>query len=411
MKLPLSQLSSKKKAPWRLKDVEELKASIKAMLVAEEEQGRSERQLVNFLVKAINTENTAIDPKGTLKSLLLVISLLNLYKRVKINAKDLKLIEDLSNYAYDILTFNEIDPLKSKFSFLYSDLHHALSGIYVVRGLHRRATFEYLLGFHISGKNVSGGHGLHDLTLGIRSLNLGNGDDAINFLRRSVSSELSEDNQIKAYCNLLKAYRLTGRLKEADKLEDSLTTMELCKNESFTQELIWERECRKIIETQDLSGLLNLVKSGSHYSESYALELALYAFAMQDDVWIKQVLKSKTLANKGLRRRNSFRFQSVRMFEDLYSQYIDLPIRLRKLCHYVETFESRDTININLLILLAAVRWFLRNNQNRLALFTFREYEAIAFRLNQGQSSDPLGIGADIKTLLANESAATRIDS
>ena len=393
--------NTKKKSRWSLTEIEAIKDSISKYLVDKASKGVPPRELIDILIKKINELESDLTSQGTLSSLLYIIAMLHIYKRVKIGTKDKRIIEKASDYAHKILVLNGVAPSNSKFSFLYGELYQVRSAIFMSLGQNRNAAIEYLLGLHLSGKSRTNDHSLEYLSMGIRSLNLGNGIDAIHYLKEATLEDLSLANQIRLNSSLLKAYRLAAKISCAEELAASIEASPLIKDEYFQSEFIWEQRCRMVFKTGDVKPLIDLTSEQAFFTESYLLEIILYAYCAKERTWIQRVPKTKTLANKGIRRVNSARFQVARMFEELYDPNVDLTIRIRRLCDFIGS-ESRDVVNISLLTMVAAARWSLRFEQPWLARFCLREYQTMGYRLSDGKNCDPLGIAKDIAISLTD---------
>ena len=94
---------------------------------------------LDFVMNEIKELDVAQDPRSFLKRFILIISAL--FHHIRYGGLSRKQISDLTEMAYAILRVSGIKPGKSQVSFLYGELHMALSEIHLSNG---ESTQQYM---------------------------------------------------------------------------------------------------------------------------------------------------------------------------------------------------------------------------------------------------------------------------
>ena len=387
-------MMSSKACKWRYKAVENTKTEIKQVLTHLEQNQGSQKKF-EFITNEISHLEDDTSSQGYLRRFIFVVNALFHHQRHGGLSK--KEISDLAALAYALLQLNGVKPTTSQLSYLYGDLHWALSEIALKNGDVLGAAWEQQLGIHLSAKNSLSMGELKLLSMGIHSLRLGNAILAQHYLKRSLEGELPQAYRERAWIVLMRSYRFAHEREDFDKL---LIEIENQKNSvPFQTELEWEKLCFDINTTNNLDEMIKSVKKGkSHYTPSYLLETIFWIRAVPSIKWFDRLPKLSSLAQyKELSFQSQPLFYSfAQQFEKLYDAQIPFTHRLNGLNKVLKKASQLRNIDKEMIVWLAATRWLYRSRYYDMSALIFEEYKSLSLRVTKHKCQDSFGICSDL---------------
>ncbi len=115
--------------------------------------------------------------------------------------------------------------------------------------------------------------------------------------------------------------------------------------------------------------------------------------------WLQRFPSAKSLARSSTLnpKRLGFTYESVRTVERAYDENLPFQIRLETLGNIISKTSILPTIEREILVWAATIRWLVRSQSFELANLTLKEFQAINLRLSEGKNVDVLGSFADMK--------------
>lgn len=372
---------------YRLKT--ELLADIEAQYPVQDTTGRLQHALDRI-------GQLKDDPNASMTTFILVMYTLN--QHLKFGGLRDPQIRDLLELGEAILTLAGIKPRSSSLASLYGELHLVSSQLHILRGEALPAAWEQQIAIHLSGREPPGGMDFQGLNSAIQALRLGLTGLAVDELWQIYEHSPEPTRRGKAAIHLLRAFRLSGQLDHADELATKLNLPEL--TEKARLELTWEAHCRQIKRGESIKPLLSLTRSRKpHHRPGYLLEAFFWSRSLTSQETFSALPKLKTL-----RQRKDLTFQYYPIFyrcahslEQAYDTDIPFHHRLSHAKRLMTSLYELQSIDQQLLIMAALIRWLIRSNHRRLSRLLFAEYTAISRKLSDGREADSLGILQDLQ--------------
>lgn len=386
---------------WQAKRVESEKNKIRSALEEQFPGGQHDERL-KFVCAEIERLGKNNDANEQLKRLIFIITAL--VHHIRFNGLTAAQIKRLSELAYAILRTQGIQPGSSKLSFLYGELHLALSQIHWKDGEHWLAAWEHQVSHYLSRNAPPGGEAFQNVGRGRRSLRLGHAWLAIEEFKKAEQGEIEANVWNLARLSRIKAMRLQRSFTEVKMLIDETDDDERLTEQS-ERELIWEKMVLDVVEAQDVKDMSlqkfveSVQKGKSHCQTAYICEVFLWVRSIQSKKWEGRLGKLYNLRRRGLVDVDSDRqfYQSALAIEECYDFDIPLALRLRKLGLTLNQLDELVSVDKVLLVLAAAVRWLIRTKLSSLAALTYAEYCSLSLRLSSGKYQDVLGVLRDVK--------------
>jgi hypothetical protein len=305
-------------------------------------------------------------------------------------------IKGAAKIAFTILKVQGIKTKLSKIAYVYGELHLILSLVYRKAGLPFESAWEQLMAHHYSSRAPTGGPGFQSFSRAIRAMRMGHSEIALkNFV--AANEHLSGKAMEQARLGQAKALRFLGNLNECELVVQSLMAGDLTAGAKL--ECIWELACCKIHRDHDLTAMMKLIgKDASHFQATYLIESYLWACALSLRSWREGFYKWSTLARyKDLGvRDHGVSFQAVRILEACYDDSVSLGLRLQALGEHLAIRREILLVDVELLFLLASVRWLARVGAEDMAGLILAEYKGLCMKLSSGKSQDVLGLAEDL---------------
>lgn len=381
---------------WTNQRIAETKAAVKAEL--DEGAGEDPTARLEMALKRLNDLETDTSPGGNLKRLVFIITALVQHER----AGGLKpaQIRGLTRLAHVILKIHGIRPGFSSLSFLYGDLHLALSQIYRKQGQIWQSAWEQQLSMHLGrdAPAASNAPGVSALSMGIRALRLGHTHIAVAELKEADRMGLPAHLRMRARLECHKALRLAGDYEEAKALaSDSKSLSKVFPVEAL--ELEWESLCRNAQQSGDVSPIvLSVLRGKPHNQASYVCEAFLWSRTVKSRTWLQRFKRARTMARNNTinPRDQGFLWEFVQVLESCYDTDYPILVRLEELGSIIARLNLLYTIDWELLAWATAARWLFRVNSRHLAALVLNEYQALSHRVTQRRSHDALCLLGDL---------------
>ncbi|MFW7382096.1 MAG: hypothetical protein ACOH5I_25040 [Oligoflexus sp.] len=385
-----------KSSPWSLSEIDQIRREVRSLLDSKAQTGQEKLEI---LLNEIARLEGVRDRLGYLRRYSCIMFSLIHHERQGGLSK--KRITDLSDIAFAILKVNHIEASRSSLSFLYGDLFRITSQIFLKEGRLWQSAWVYQLACQFTSRNPYENKGKIDLSLGLRTLELGHAQLAIQLFQQAESNGLRGGDWERNRIGWLRSLRLSHRLQEASKLWQTTTDEAKELSTDCKLELEWERICLDLSSTQDLTKMFQCVKKGKpHFINSYLIEAFFWSRAVAKTSWFDKIPKMKTLyktSSLDMKSAGLF-YKLAQALEDAYDQSIPLRIRLEQMGPLLEQIPSLRNVDKQLLAWAAATRWLARCQAYRFAVLSFAEYRSLSLRLSSGQTEDVLGIGSDLFT-------------
>lgn len=380
---------------WRRADVEREKARVKAELDAVGEAEGPVRRL-HAALSAIRRLESETGSKAMLSRF--VYSVSALVHHLHHGGLSARQIDALAELGDALLKIQGIKPQSSQLSFLYGDLHLVLSQIYRREGKVWDSTWEQLTSYYLSQRAPTGGLGFQAFTCANQAVRLGHGPLAETELERAWRLGVPAKVKGRVLLERVKTYRLTGKVEEAERIAAAESgACELTEDEA--RELRWEAICRRVARDQDIRELVTSVRrGGEHHSPPYILEAFLWTRAVGSREWLTRLPKLRSLARHGEmnRRRNGLLYDCAMVLETAYDTEIPADFRLHRVGTLLHRTALLPTIDLELLLWAAIIRWLVRTRASRFASFALAEYRGRSLRLSGGSTRDVLGLLSDL---------------
>lgn len=388
-------MKSKKKSTWQIKQIEKAKLQVKNELDNAFRVGGVKARFARIMA-GIRQNEGAFNPDQLLLLFIYIVSALVHHARYE--GLSQSQISRLINLAYTVLQIQGIQPETSSLSFLYGELHLALSQIYRLEGKNWTAAWEQQLSYMLSRRNPPGGEAFQLLSQGMCSLRLGHAVNAYAKFDLADNDTMSAGNLEKAKIGKIRALRLSGHY---DKAKNFIRLVKLDNrfSKAGMREIAWEQLCLEASITNDLTEIISSVqRKGQHYEAVYIVEAFLWARAVSKRHWCDRLPKMQTIARKkdlGARDLGFF-LKAATAFEECNEKIIPFVTRLKKLGVLLEKTHLFSSIDRELLFYLAAARWLARNRLPTLATLALWEYKGLSLKLSDGRSADVLNLAKDL---------------
>lgn len=382
---------------WRSSSIDSVKAEIKRELDALMKKD-GEAAKLKYASRRIDELAQSSDQESQLRCFVYVMSVLVHQERYGgLSHAQIRKIVDISQ---SILMLQGIKAGTSKLSYLHGELHLVLSQIYRKSGEHWLALWEQQLSTYASARAKVGGKGFEMLSAANRNLRLGLAHIAIGQFAEAEKEKVEGSSFEKARLGRIKATRLAGELGEAQELCHATVTDHVKDfSEGGQLELAWEEHSLIAQRENNPSSLINASKRGKpHYQSVFLLETFLWLKAHRSTLWLKQVSSIKTLArNKDLKPQDlGFFFQACLELERATDEAISPMVRLESLGYLISNTKHLLTIDRELLLWVAVIRWLIQNNRMMLVESALGEYQSLSLKLTSGKSRDVMNTAEDL---------------
>ncbi len=390
------KVASHKSRDWSVTRYHELRTEI-TTAIQQMHVSHPEKAVLRHIQDAVDSRAEADSDEMQLERYIYVVAALVHHRRYGGLSK--KQVSDLYELGIAILQLHGIQPTNRSLSFLYSNLHLAISQVYGRDGEHWASAWYQHMAELSATEDASKGSGFHDLAFAYRALRLGHMQKALQaFSMAEASVGLSEDSRARCLVGKVKALRLSGAPHAAADLARSLLSSARL-TPDFVAELEWEQLSCQATLSGSPSGLVMAARKGkSHYAGVYVLEAFLWASASTE---VRLVEKLNSMQN--LRRIKALDapaqgqlYRNAITFEQAYESKVPYHIRLLHVGEIINEMARLASIDYELLTWLCAARLLARNSTHRLASLAVAEYEALSLRLSSGKTHDVLGIADDL---------------
>ncbi|HYX38532.1 MAG TPA: hypothetical protein VE954_35975 [Oligoflexus sp.] len=384
-------MAGKSRESWKKALIDETKKEIKIELdQVLRESGETER--LNYILEQIQLLDLSKDSVSMLRRFIFIMSALVHHERFGGLGK--KQIHDLSNLGEAILRVAGVKPGHSPISFLFSEMHSIMSDIHLGNGEFLPSLWERLLSAHLSAMPAE--HmARQNLGIGINALRLGNTALAIEFFQKGLreTEESKTLDRLRLY--LIKSTRLSGDIIKADQLVQQYAPQ--LTDPACVHELHWEKTCISASQSLDLGELFKLsMEGGTHYTNTYPLELFFWAYAHPKTSWSKRLEKLSKLTHGLDVQRNSGFHALAQSLEQAYDTDIPFAKRLSDIKRVITKIEVLRNIDQRLLVWLALARWLHRSNHRQIAAIVLYEYMSLSQKLSFGKHLDVLRLAEDL---------------
>ncbi len=388
-------MSQRSKDVWRRANIEETKILLRQELV-QVLTASDEDQLLVYILKRIQILQENTDATQLLSCFILIIE--SLRHQDIFGGLSKKQVQDLSTLARSILKVAGVRPRHSPSSFLYTELHAALSALSASQGEPWLALWELEIGNYAADLPAEL-EARQQLDMGLNTLRMGQGETAKIFFQKALSLAENAALREEIQFQLVRLQRLQG----ADGINENLQSPML------QAALLWEKTCLEVRKTQDLSSMVALTKKGQPLHEkNYQLELFLYAGCHPKTLWSQKVMKvsSSSSLKKLYQGGNAVLFSIAQSLEMAYDSQLPFPRRLEDIKKIFPKIKLLAKVEHELLIWLYLARWLYRCHHYKLAKVCFFEYESLCKKLSGGESRDLIGLAADMLEIDWVEKAA-----
>lgn len=387
--------SSPQDKQWRRIQIDGTKAEVKAELDAIAVAQGDTAKLKHAVALSKGLMNNP-SSQAQLKCFVCIVSAILQNARLQILKP--ALVAKLVQVANGILKLQGIKPQQSRLAFLYGELHLALSQNSRGEGRQWLSAWQLQLAEHFSKSNTSSQNGAHDFALATRLSRLGHVDLAMSLYRRGMASGLSGPALEGALLQTLRGLRLAHQHAEAQQFGLILNERgDLTK--AARLDLQWEMSCLKVTKEGSLEVIWQLVqRRRPHYKAAFLLETWLWSACFESANFIERIPKPANLSrNKNLQaQKQGYFLEVVTSLEKLTDTAIPYGYRLMTVGKKLDHLEKMLTIDKVLLTWGALSRILARNGSFSFAILALAQYRALSIQLTSGQSTDALGLLADL---------------
>jgi len=144
--------------------------------------------------------------------------------------------------------------------------------------------------------------------------------------------------------------------------------------------------------------MLSVRKGKSHHQPSYILEAFLWSRVIGETKWIDRYPTVRRVAwgSDFVLRRSILLHRCVMVLEQCYDFKIPFPIRLEAIGKVISSLNSLTTVDKELMVWGATLRWLGRGRSSGFYSLVMGEYKALSWRLTEGNSPDALGVFGDL---------------
>ncbi|SMF15910.1 hypothetical protein [Pseudobacteriovorax antillogorgiicola] len=386
---------NRKSRTWSSAEIREQKLAVKSE-IEEASKDVSPDERFQFILERLQNFGDSVRGNDILKAFIFGMSALN--HHLKYGNLSPSEVNGLFQLAENHLKVSGLKPQASKNAYLYGELYLLMSQIHLLEGSPWESLWEQQYALLASGSSYPEGKGLFYLSLGIRALKFGNAQSAIAAFATAEKEGVSGNTLFKVRLGLARAHRLSHDMQSAQKVIESTRSLSNIPD-SFLRELVWEEACCQILAGSDLQALVDLVmKKRSHFLPSYIFECFFWALSSSSTKWMQTLPKIRPLSRRkgiDIDRTNLF-YRFAFEFERAYDSEVPFLVRLRKVCAILKKVKQLRNIDKEMLVWMAACRWFTRRNQKFLAHSAFFEYKSLSLRLSGGRVGDTLSLAEDL---------------
>lgn len=281
---------------------------------------------------------------------------------------------------------------------MYGEFYTVLSQLSRSRGLHGQASWEFRIGGYMSRRAPPGGTGFVRLGGAIRALRLGQGELALAEFTGAEADLPAGIDRDRCRIGRIRALRLSGRHEEALALvRETLRDPQIEPN--LGRECRWEEICLEVSRSGDLSGMiLSVGRRGEHHRGVYLLEAWMWSLCSPERKWTGRLPKVSTMVRRkdaGLKADTLF-LKGVMQLENCMNKDLPMIHHLNRISRTMREVGSFQSIDRELLYLLATGRWLARQRVAPFAAAVLGEYRGLCRKLSDGGSADVLGLAGDI---------------
>jgi len=305
-------------------------------------------------------------------------------------------IRRLHDLAIAILRVQGVTPY-SKLASFHAELQLVMSQIYRKSGQHWMSLFFQQACHQVSRRYPLGGDGFQSLALGIRELRLGYSEAAKKHLLSSEEFNLEPQSLVMSRICRVVIARLSREFDDCYALvDDTLKQKDVTKEER--RELLWQQQCARAQQFQDLAPLQKTVgKGGDHHFPSYILEAKLWIRSCPLGQKPKRFPSIKNLSRKhNSAQKGVFLYKCAIQLEQCYDTQIPLSLRMLGLGRMLSKVNQLRSIESELLVWAAASRWLANRHLFDLSSVALGQYRDLSLRISFGKYEDCLGLVSDI---------------
>jgi len=301
-------------------------------------------------------------------------------------------VRRLARLALAVLQVQRISPESARLAYLYGDVHLVMSQISRRKGDHWAAAWEQQLARRLFRRNEARGGAFQALALAIRALRLGQADAAVDLYERAESEDRTGTLLARARLGRIRSLRLAGDIPGAAALART-TTLD---TPGAVLELAWEAHCRHAQSTHDLDPMLAFAKAdGPQKGAVFLLEAWLWAAAHASKRWLERFPSAAALGRSkpAKARKHGHLYRCIEALGLCHDPDVPFDLKLRELGEVLHRLDTIVSVEGELLVLAASVRWLRRAHAGYLAALTFGRYRALSWSLTSGREGDLLRLG------------------
>jgi tetratricopeptide (TPR) repeat protein len=319
-----------------------------------------------------------------------ISALVQCAKNERVNERDFRKLADIADRILQTKAFTDGSADAEQ---LQQELRSAQSQILTRIGRHWLAAWHQGAGSGASNRKATPHLGFQRLSMGRVWMRLGDLTKAQNAFSESLDDQgMAEIFRTQAKLLIARCHRLQGQYEAAQKILSAILSTD--SEESVRLEAQWEIACIQFLTGNDLP-LLGMVKPRhSHYFSVYIMEAYLWAFLSGKDFWFDRMPKMNLLRRKpGMNplKQGSF-YTVVLAFEQCRDPDIPLTVRLIEMGQALELAAHVPTIDRELLIWAAALRWLQPLKQRQLEAMVQDRYTNCCLRLSAGKNADLMAV-------------------
>jgi hypothetical protein len=383
---------------WTAKSARAIQREIKDK-IAELSVDTDPTRIFRYLAGEIERLETSKDDDSALRRLIMCISLL--YQHRRFSALPRSEVKGAFDLARALLRAFRVQPQKSRLSFLHGDLHRVMGQIDWNEGRFWKSALELTRVYQFGESSEVDSESYDRLAAVIRLERLGMLSLAATAAEKIDVNSLSPQNLANLTCRRIRIFRLLGRLEDAEQLIDHALSLKTTLTQEMSLEVNFEKSIIHCIRSGDFRPMHRMVeKGGSHYHPAYNIEARFWLLCLQ-----KTELASNLVSIEALNRRNEFRgrlkhplVQIARLFDIVNDDSFEQITKIDSLIEALIQADELASIQHQLLVYGAALRWSYRRNLKDFCAMVLARYDQFCSSLTSGESSDVLGVLGDIKS-------------
>jgi hypothetical protein len=306
-------------------------------------------------------------------------------------------VAELGKLGELILRAARVPEYSSKIGFLHGNLRFVLSRIQRSEGKQWASAWNQLMASRLARRAELRRRVPLILSNGVQMLRLGHAHLAQRELEAAENLGLDERQLARARIERVKSLRLLGDFDAASSLT-ARTEKEIKLTIDETKEFEWEKLCRQITSSGNIDSIVqSVMRRKPHCEESYVLEAFLWICSTKSRQWLLRFPTLKILT-RGMHlnfNKHSPLYKAVQTIEECYDNRLSFNRRLLNLGDMLKKTCLLFTIDAELLVWCASVRWLARNRCYDFLPLVFNEYEGLCIQVSKGKIKDVLGMIAD----------------